>query len=437
MEEFLKSVGISSITPEPDCLLTLFSMLRYKGFTVAIVLDNADQHSYTSPRYQERVFELAQHLANKFKTITLLTLREESFFRSTQSGVLDAYHIPKFHIESPNFEELIRARIDYAIEFLEQGGGGKIAPISSLQEWIVVKDFFAIMKYSIRESRRVGRDILRFINDVSGGNMREALRFINSFMTSGNTDIEEMIGIESNLPSGSPEYAHYQIPLHHIIKSIVLEDHKYYSSSRSHIMNLFQINPQYTYSHFIHLKILAYLKKRINYYVALEKGFIEIAQIIEDGETGGLSRKAIEDSVKKLAHFGLIEFNNQNKEGYSTATYTRITTTGSYYLEQLVNRFPYLDLVFEDTPICDDDTLSSLRGNLNVDFIQNKEDRLETRFKRTRVFVDYLARVEKEEFETNPQMLLSDLAQTRFMEDIVYQLDDQIEYIWGKRKKTT
>jgi KaiC/GvpD/RAD55 family RecA-like ATPase len=431
-EEYLKSVGLNSLSATGDNLLALFTMLRYKGITVAIVLDNVDQHSYTSPKYQERVFELAQHLANKFKTITLLTLREESFFRSTRSGVLDAYHIPKFHVESPNFEDLIRSRIDYTIEFLNGGGGSILVPRTSVDEWKVVTLFFAIIKDSIRKTRRVGREILRFINDVSGSNMREALRFINSFMTSANTDIEEMITVELGLPPTSPEYAHYQIPLHHIIKSIVLEDHKYYSSSRGNIMNLFHVNPQYTDSHFVHLKLLSYLKKRINYFVALENGFIEIDQILDDAELGGLNRKAIADSMKKLSHYGLIEYNNQNKEGFETATYARITATGSYYLDQLINSFAYIDLVFEDTPICDDNVLQELRRRLNVDHIPSKKDRLETRFERTQIFLTYLRQMEQKEHNSNPQLALSDLTQTKFMDGIMDQWEDQIQYIRGK-----
>lgn len=432
LESYLTSVGLKSISANEDSLLQLFTMLRYKEFTVAVVLDNVDQHSYTSPKYQERVFELTQHLADKFKTITLLTLREESFFRSTRSGVLDAYHIPKFHVESPNFEDLIRARIEYTLKFLREGGGGAIVPISSIAEWQITEVFFTSIKDSIRESRKVGREILTFINEVSGSNMREALRFVNSFLTSANTDIDEILDVELNLPDESPEYAHYQIPFHHIIKSIILEDHKYYSSAHGNIMNLFQINPRNTYSHFVHLKILAYLEKRLNYYVALEKGFIEIDSIIEEADLGGLNRRAIEDSMKRLSENGLIEYNNQNKDGFNTAIYARITTTGSYYLNQLVKNFAYLDLVFQDTPICEAHVVQELRRLLNADNILNKKDRLEARFERTGIFLDYLKQMESREFSSSPRMMLSDLTQQMFMVNIIAEYSLQKERIRAK-----
>jgi KaiC/GvpD/RAD55 family RecA-like ATPase len=433
LEDYLISVGLGTINPNSESLLAFFTMLRYKSYTVAIVLDNVDQHSYTSPKYQERVFEYAQHFANKFKIITLLTLREESFFRSTRSGVLDAYHIPKFHIESPNFEELIRNRINYTLESLDKDEQERIRQtISPLGEWKIVRMFFMIINYSIRKNRRVGREILRFVNDVSGGNMRQALRFINAFMTSGNTDIGEMINIETDLPPDTPEYAHYQIPLHHIIKSIVLEDYKYYSSSHSNIMNIFQVNPQQTYSHFVHLRILAYLNKRTNYFVALDKGFVDINQIIEDAESAGMNRKTIENSLSGLSHFGLVEFDNQNKEGYATAQYVRMTATGIYYLEELAHSFPYLDLVFMDTPICEGKTLQELRKGLSADLILDKKDRIEARFKRTEIFLKYLKQMEDDEFKSNPELSFSDLTKIRFMDSIIKKWEEQVQYIREK-----
>lgn len=44
--------------------------------------------------------------------------------------------------------------------------------------------------------RGVGRDILRFIDEISGGDMRTALYFFRSFLLSGNTDVGEMLSLD-------------------------------------------------------------------------------------------------------------------------------------------------------------------------------------------------------------------------------------------------
>ena len=430
LEGYLKSVGVTSIEPKSESILVFFSMLRYKGYTISIVLDNVDQHSYTSPLYQERVFELAQNLTHEFKTITILTLREESFFRSTRSGVLDAYHIPKFYIASPSFEQLIRNRVDYALEFLSRDKEEIIKITESpFTRWEQIELFLKIIRNSIRKTRRVGGDILRFINNISGGNMRQALRCFNVFMTSGKTDIDEMIDIELRVPPDSPPKHHYQIPLHHILRSIILEDHVYYTSAHSDIMNLFQVNPQYTNSHFVHLRVLNYLYKRLNYFVALDVGFVPIDDIIASAEIGGINQKAIEDSLKKLARYGLVEFNNQNREGYETATYVRIATTGIHYLERLINTFSYLELMFGDTPISNEKTVRELRERLSVEYIRDKIDRMQARFERTEIFLEYLKRSEEDEFESNPELLSSDFTETRFMDRIFKEYLNEKKYI--------
>jgi predicted type IV restriction endonuclease/KaiC/GvpD/RAD55 family RecA-like ATPase len=432
LEEYLNSVGLKSVEAKRDSLIAFFTMLRYKRYTVSVVLDNVDQHSYTSPKYQERVFESAQSITYDFKTVTLLTLREASFFRSTRSGVLDAYHIPKFHVESPNFEALMRNRINYTLEFLEKDEEEIIKTIGgAFKNKEILKLFFLIICDSIRQTRKAGGDILRFINDVSGGDKRQALRFINAFMTSGNTDIAEMMAVEASIEQNQSG-RHYLIPLHHFVKSIMLEDSMHFSSSRSSFINLFYVNPQYTNSHFIHLRILHYLNKRTNYFVALDKGFVDINQIREDAEAVGTSVRAVEDSLKKLAEHGLVEFDNQNKLGYEDAVYVRITTTGKYYFEHLAKLFAYIDLVYADTPICDPEALSQLRKRMFVDPNLEKQQRMQIRFDRTEIFLKYLKDREAAEFAENPEYEFSEFTKARFMEEIIRTYSNEIDYIIGK-----
>jgi KaiC/GvpD/RAD55 family RecA-like ATPase len=430
--EKLKEAGFDSLEPSSESILVFLTLLRYMGYAVSIVLDNVDQHSYTSPLYQERVFEMAQNLNDKFKTITLVALREESFFRSTRSGVLDAYHVPKFHIESPGFEAIMRNRVNYTLNLLKKEKEEIIKLLGPFNNWKIIELFFQIIDNSLRKTRSMGRAILRFIDEISGCDMRQALRFFNTFMTSGNTDVEEMISIEMGVPPESLPSHHYQIPLHHIVQSIILGDFRYYTSSHSNIMNVLQVNPQYTNSHFLHLKMLNYLNQRINYYIALEKGFVEIDEIVEKAEMVGINQKAIEDSLKKLAYHGLVEFDNQNKEGYDSATYVRINTTGKYYLDQLVSDFSYLDLIIGDTPISNRSIAKDLKKRLRVDYLQSKVERMQARFERTEIFLKYLKMMEDNEFTKNAEFYSSDFANVHFMDSIIETYNKRKVYITEK-----
>lgn len=435
-EEF-KNLILNELKPTLKDVLILFTLLTYQEKTISLVLDNVDQHSYTSPLYQERVFEFAEYITSELKTITILNLREESYFRATRSGVLDAYLIPKFHIASPNFEDLIRKRLLYAISTLNKD----IKVIESslgvrLEESNknMIRLYFKIISNSVRKTRRQGQAILKFINDISGGDMRQALRLFNQFMLSGNTNIDEMFEIELRTPNGAPPYLHYQIPIHHFIKSIILGDYRYYGTNRSFVMNSFQVNPTYSNSHFNYCRVLSYLYKRIDYYVALDNGFVPINDILYQAELGGLNQKSIEDILINLGESKLIEFNNQNIKGYYDADYCRITITGIYYFETFMHDFAYLDLIFPDTLISDNETLSYLRKSMSFDEIKDKNERILNRFERVDNYLAYLKESEDYEFDTNPLLINSELTNLKFIDSVITKYEKQKNDILKKMK---
>ena len=432
----LKSFGLDSITPDLKNIVILFSLLTLKGFTISLVLDNVDQHSYVSPEYQEHVLLFAKHLTDRLKTLTILTLREESFFKSTMSGVLDAFPASVFHISSPSFEKVIRNRIDYVLNLLEETDD-QIRTItrSNIQFGTskkVVRLFFEIVKNSLRSTRKVGSAILWFIDDISGGNMRLALNFFRIFLVSGNTDVNEMLMIEHRQREQGDRG--YNIPFHHVIKSIILEHSRLYSGTRSRIMNLFDINPEYTNSHFLHLRVLNYLHNRMGYQPPPGRGFVEIDGLLSEAERLMIRKAAIADSLRKLAFFGLVQFENQSKKGYETATYVRITNTGIYYLTKLIYRCIYLDLVWMDTPILDKDLIRELLKHLVEVRAMKRAQDLDERFQRTEMFLDYLKNREEIEVTDNPQYLDSDLTSKQFLPEIIQSYEEKKKYIKSKRE---
>lgn len=118
LREKLEEVKIESLHAEYRDIVVLFAILRYLGYSTTLMLDNVDQQRRIQT-LQEQIFLLAKHLATKLNAVHVLSLREESYFRSTLKGAFDAYYIEKFHIPPPQFERMIESRLDYAIELLE------------------------------------------------------------------------------------------------------------------------------------------------------------------------------------------------------------------------------------------------------------------------------------------------------------------------------
>ena len=347
----------------------LFSSLTRKGYATSIVLDNVDQHTYLKKEYQEHALLVARNLTETLSTVTIITLREESYFRSIQSGVLTAFVPPFFHISSPPFEKVIRSRIDYILKTLENE----------------------------EETSRIAR------RDIKNR--------------------EEGLGP-------------YQIPFHHVLKSIILEHSRLYSEERSRIVNLFSVNPKYTNSHFIHLRILNYLYGRLSYETCHGRGFVEIDDIIRKARELMINVEAISDSIKKMARFGLVQFENQSKEGYDEATYVRIANTGIYYLKELVYKFPYLDLAWMDTPISDEATVEDLLKHVVELRPRKTEYDIEERFDRTESFLKYLWKMEDAEFGDNPELRDSNLTDKEFIPSITKSYEEQKKYIKERRADT-
>ncbi len=232
---------------------------------VILFIDNVDQ---LSPSYQAQVFLLAQRMTRNVDAVTVLALREESYYTANLQRTLTAYTSRKFHIASPYFRKMIHSRISYALDILEKSRG----PVDYvLGQGIqidrkAIADLLRIIENSIFEQNK---NIARFIEAICFGNMRQALDMFTLFMTSGATDVDKMLGIYNR------EGAYY-VAFHEFVKSIMLGDRKYYKGEASPIMNLFDCGSDRNSSHFTCLRILKALSLRRAESSREGQGYVEI-----------------------------------------------------------------------------------------------------------------------------------------------------------------
>ncbi|MDD2540997.1 MAG: hypothetical protein PHH28_08125 [Desulfuromonadaceae bacterium] len=369
----------------------LFGLANHIGFSTTVIIDNIDQHDID---FQEKLFLTAHHIKDTLKTVVILALREETFIASTRIGVLDAYHISKFHISSPDFLKMILKRIDFAIKTIKYNTNENY-PKEDLSL------FFNIIMDSLYRVNSQSKKIAEFINSVSVGNMREALRMFNSFIYSGNTYVEEMFSKYKD--SGT-----YQLSYHQLIKSIMLGEYRHYSQERSHVMNIYDFDYSITDSPFHLLRILKYLLDNANKKSQVGRGFVEIGKIVEVFESISIRKNVVIDSMVRLSGFNLIEYDNQSRTNIDNATYAKLTAAGKYYYEVLCNEFTYLDLVMVDTPLSDD-----ILNNTLIKEIYNNE--LENRIVKVRMFIDYLEKTEQAEIQSHPEYSFSEVTNNQFV----------------------
>jgi len=387
-----------------------------------IFIDNVDQ---LSPSYQANIFLLAQRITRIVESITIVSLREESYYAASVQKTFTAYSNKKFHIASPKFRELIRNRINYAIKLLNCSDKDIQIILSSGIEMDkeAIIDFLEIVNESIFQKNK---NIARFIEAICFGNMRLALQMFTTFLISGVTEVDKMLNIYRR--EGS-----YYVAYHEFAKSIMLGDRKYYKEEQSPIKNVFDCSAEPNSSHFTALRILEILLNRRSEYNIEGKGYVEISQMLSVFEDVFDNRSDFVRVMNKLVSSQLIELNTRSIESINGASHARVTSAGWYYAQYLTHSFCYLDLVLQDTPINEKHIQKELKDAvLQVDNLIDRDNekmlRMEVRFRRVENFIKYLQ--SDEEREQNKYNLQNNrLLHKKFIPEIKKEYEAQRDWI--------
>jgi hypothetical protein len=397
-----------------------------RGRRAVLFVDNVDQ---LAPAYQAQVFLLAERITRTVGSVTVLSLREESYYTASIQKTLTAYSNRKFHIASPRFRRMIDNRIKFALKILERSEGpiDYVLPSGFAIDRQAIADFLRIIETSIFEQNH---NIARFIEALCFGNMRQALDMFSMFMTSGATDVDKMLGIYRK--SGV-----YHVAFHEFVKSIMLGERRYYKDQASNILNIFDCGSERNASHFTCLRILRALLLRRGEWSQEGQGFVEITQLLSLSEDVFDNREDVLRSLNRLVARQLIEANTKSTESIGGASHVRVTSAGWYFSTFLVRSFAFLDLVMQDTPLNDPLVESKLRSYVQqVDNLSDREDqkleRMQVRFNRVRTFLDYLDGEESREQKQFELPKRGGIWADAFVPSIKEKVEPQIA--WIKRR---
>ena len=289
---------------------------------------------------------------------------------------------------------MIDSRIKFALDVLENNQGPvEYVLRSGLSiDRSAVADFLRIVETSIF---RQNKNIARFIEALCFGNMRKALDMFTNFLTSGATDVDKMLTIYRQ--SGE-----YFVAFHEFIKSIMLGDRRYYKDGSSEILNVFDCGIERNSSHITALRIIHLLSQSRRQYAREGQGYVDLSQVVGMSEDVFDNREDCVRTLNRLVGRQLIETNTRSTDSITGASHVRVTSSGWYYARYLTRAFSYTDLVLQDTPIDSSGVEQELRAFVHeVDNLSDRQEekrtRMEVRFKRVRLFLDYLQREEDRE----------------------------------------
>jgi hypothetical protein len=347
-------------------------IVKGRNKQIVLFIDNVDQREID---IQEKAFLIANEISNDWPATVFLTLRPTTFYKSKKIGSISGYHPKVFTISPPRVDDVIIKRLGFAIKITSG-----FLPLQSKLKGLKVNldtltQFLEILKYSFDTNT----DLKEFIDNITYGNIRQAIEFLSTFIGSGHIDTHKIILKDTENQNGKGT-KRYNVALHEFIRAIIFKDNHYFNPSSTEVSNLFDISSPDAKEHFQQILLLDYF---LRYHtLSQSEGFHSTKKIVEYMQNFGYNIFQIEFALKKLANKKMIE-NETREELEDDSTlpeYFRVTSTGAYHIRRLLDMFVYLDAILVDTPILDDEYRDKIKD------VSSIEDRIE----RGKLFVDYL-----------------------------------------------
>lgn len=374
---------------------------------VIVFLDNCDQRSAD---IQQKSFLIAQEFAKNWGAAVFVSLRPDTFYSSVKIGTLTGYHPRAFSISPPRVDRVLEKRLEFASSIAR--GEIKLENLSNISFSLSkLETIIEILKNSLNRNH----ELIEFIDNVCGGDIRLALDFIKRFLGSGHVDMEKILSINSDKNK-------YLIPLHELIRAITYGDAEFYSAIQSPIINLFDVEYSDPKEHFL-LPFMIGLLSRLS--EAGQNGFVDTSILYTKLQGYSFTPNQIDAAIARAIKYRtrLVETTARQipEPGKDSPPAIRATTIGIYHVNKLTSVFTYIDAIVVDTPVFD----------RVIQQTMNYGDYIEDRLKRASIFQHYL-----DEQWNNFVGHLEQTLDLPFDWSIQSKLLEQdIDRIWGAHKR--
>ena len=330
---------------------------------IVIFLDNVDQRPF---EFQERAFLIGQSLAETWPATVFIALRPDTFYHSRTKGSLTAYQPRVFTISPPRVDIVVKKRLQFALGQLQRTGRLDAFPSNITINSETLSGYIAVLLHSFEKND----DLNSFVDNLSSGNIRRALDFLNTFIGSGHVNAAKILA-KYDLQG------YYTISVHEFMRAVIYGDHELYDPATSPIANLFDISTPDGREHFLLGNIVGFIERNAG--SAGQQGYVEAGPIYEFAQGLGFSPAQVNFAVQRAVDKKLIEPSPAFLEKAEAVAY-RITTIGAYTVKELCKYFAYVDAMIVDTPIVDEGVRATI-GDI---------DDIDRRLERAIRFVNYL-----------------------------------------------
>ena len=174
-----------------------------------LVFDNADQFSEAT---QDQVFRLAQKFAKDIGCASVISLREESYWKNKDHGTLSSVHALSYHVQSPRLRSVISKRFKFTTKILEESNkdfvdsDGKLVTAAELRG-VIEKLAHTLLAQDSR--------FMEFLEYLSPFEVRRPLEFLARFLVSGHTNMDSLLNSyrrQTDVTIGFHEFTKVAVP---------------------------------------------------------------------------------------------------------------------------------------------------------------------------------------------------------------------------------
>ena len=416
LQQFFKEkLSDSLVHLEKVSLYLLYNQRR----RLVIVLDNCDQFDES---IQKKVFMFGHSLQRKAKCGVIVSLREGYYYRWQVQPPFDAYVSNVYHISAPPYGFVLQKRITYTLNKLNQKKRIIKGDINTGTHVSINVDKIIQFLESLNQSlfHADNDEIVKFLKFTTYPNIREGLTVFKSYLTSGHTNVEEIVLRDGAAKRGSKANL---IPFHEFVKAVALQSKYHYNHEVSLVKNVFYPD-EGNDNHFVKIRIMQYLIDRQRA-EAPENRFEESRRMTQDLAELGYRVRDIRSSIDTLFRWGMIDTKDLLSDidwmkAMEQEALIGITPKGYYYFNDFIWRFTYIDLVLQDTPIYSEEQYKAIKNIFPAADERGKRP-LDRRLQTSQAFIEYLIsreQVEAQAVVSRFGLVVSDVLLPRFQENI-------------------
>lgn len=356
---------------------------------IVVVLDNVDRRDRDQ---QLRIFQIAQWFKELTHSFCVLSLRDVTFEAYKNEAPLNAFlNALNFYIRPPRFTDVVRKRLQLAMEYLADKADQKLSyqiesgirityPATNLGKYLV--SLFNTLFHTRRQ-------VAAAIKSLTGRNVRRALGMFADLIVSRHlpeTEITKIIQV--------PGY--FDITEATIIRILMRTRYKYFTETNGYITNILDASPEWKRpSNFLYAEILEFLisNRKQQGDIRIE-GYFTVSTIIDRLEKLGFVEDDLFSALEHLLEKGLLVADHQRPRGLSAGDSLKVQASGFMHLRFLCRRPEYLAGVLPTTHVASPRFAQDI-----ADTWQLSGDASDIRFGRKRQLVDKLLAYLTDEFD--------------------------------------